>query len=86
VLNDTGDFLFECVRRTIEEDLPQEADYLQRHDQAERRIMDAVEMPDRTAGDFVMFVRQNGGTLSHSRREREFAPSRMRKLAGLRRS
>jgi hypothetical protein len=86
VLNDTGDFyrffdatlhtefLFECVRRTIEEDLPQEADYLQRHDQAVRRIMDAVEMPDRTAGDFVMFVRQNGGTLSHRRREREFAP------------
>jgi len=86
VLNDTGDFyrffdatpqaefLFECVRRTVEEDLPQEADYLRRHDQAVRRIMDAVEMPDRVAGNFVMFVRQNGGTLSRRRREREFAP------------
>ncbi|WP_338040713.1 Fic family protein [Nitratireductor luteus] len=85
VLDDTSDFyrffdatphtefLFECVRRTVEEDLPQEADYLQRHDQAVRRIMDTVEMPDRTAGDFVMFVRQNGGTLSRKSREREFA-------------
>jgi hypothetical protein len=86
VLNDTGDFyrffdatpqaefLFECVRRTVEEDLPFEADYLCRHDLAVQRIMNAVEMPDRTAASFVMFVRQSGGTLSRRRREREFEP------------
>lgn len=86
VLNDTGDFyrffdatpqaefLFDCVRRTVEEDLPQEADFLRRHDLAVRRIMNVVEMPDRTAADFVMFVRQNAGRLSRRRREREFAP------------
>lgn len=86
VLNDTADFyryfdatlhaefLFACVRRTIEEDLPKEADYLRRHDQAIQRIMNAIEMPDRLAADFVMFVRQNDGSLSRKRREREFAP------------
>lgn len=85
VLNDTGDFyryfdatphaefLFECVRRTVEEDLPGEADYLRRHDAALRRIMDKIDMPDRVAADFVMFVRQNGGVLPRKRREREFA-------------
>ena len=84
VLNDTGDFyryfdatpqaefLFECVRRTIEEDLPGEADYRCRHDAAVRGIMNAVEMPDRVAADFVMFVRQNGGALPRKRREHEF--------------
>jgi hypothetical protein len=84
VLNDTGDFyrffdatsqtefLFACVQQTIEHDLPQEADYLQRHDGAVGRIMNEVEMPDRTARDFVMFVRQNGVTLSRKRRRRDF--------------
>ena len=86
VLNDTGDFyryidatphaefLFSCVQRTIEQDLPNEADYLRRHDQAVQGIMNAVEMPDRQAADFVMFVRNNGGSLSRKRREREFSP------------
>lgn len=61
------------MRRTVEEDLPGEADYLRRHDAALRRIMDRAEMPDRVAADFVMFLRQNGGVLPRKRREREFA-------------
>lgn len=84
VLNDTADvyryfdcteaaeFLCACVRRTVESDLPREVDYLRRHDDAIRRIMDTVEMPDRVAEDLVMFIRQNNGTLSKKRREDEF--------------
>jgi hypothetical protein len=84
VLNDTADlyryfdcteqaeFLYSCVRRTVEEDLPREIDYLRRHDEAVRRIMDAVEMPDRMAENLVMFIRQNKGVLSKKRREGEF--------------
>ena len=85
VLNDTGDFyrffdatphaefLFDRVRRTVEEDLPGEADCLRRHDEAVHGIMHTVAMPDRLTEHFVMFVRQNGGTLSRNRRKREFA-------------
>ncbi len=88
VLNDTADlyryfdctaeaeFLYACVRRTVEEDLPREIDYLHRHDKAVHRIMDAVEMPDRLAEDLVMFIRQNNGTLSKKRREGEFSKLR----------
>ncbi len=84
VLNDTADlyryfdctevaeFLYTCVRRTVEDDLPREIEYLRRHDEAVRRIMDAVEMPDRVAENLVMFIRQNNGTLSRTRREGEF--------------
>jgi hypothetical protein len=84
VLNDTTDlyryfdcteaaeFLYACVRRTVEEDLPREIDYLRHHDEAMRRIMDAVEMPDRLADDLVRFIRQNNGTLSKKRRQGEF--------------
>jgi hypothetical protein len=69
---EAAEFLYGCVKRTVERDLPREIDYLSRHDEAVRRIMDTVEMPDRLAADFVMFVRQNDGTLARRRREREF--------------
>jgi len=84
VLNETADlyryfdctgeaeFLYSCVRRTVEQDLPHEIDYLRRHDEAIRRIMDAVEMPDRVAENLVMFIRRNNGVLSRKRREGEF--------------
>lgn len=84
VLNETADlyryfdctgeaeFLYSCVRRTVEQDLPGEIDYLRRHDEAIRRIMDAVEMPDRVAENLVMFIRGNNGVLSKKRREGEF--------------
>lgn len=82
VLNDTADlyryydctaeaeFLYECVQRTVEKDLPEEIDYLKRHDVAMREIMNAVEMPDKLADDLIMFIRQNGGSLSKKRRSR----------------
>ena len=85
VLNDTADlyryfdctaaaeFLYGCVARTVEHDLPEEIDYLRRHDEAQRRIMETVEMPDRLAQDLIMFIRQNDGRLPKGRREREFA-------------
>jgi hypothetical protein len=84
VLNETADlyryfdcteaaeFLYACVRRTVEDDLPREIDYLRRHDEAIRRIMEAVEMPDRVAENLIMFIRQNKGALSRRRREDEF--------------
>ncbi|MGO8735576.1 MAG: Fic family protein [Terriglobia bacterium] len=67
-----AEFLYACIRRTVEQDLPRGIDYLRRHDEAIRRIMDAVEMPDRVAETLVMFIRQNNGTLSKKRREGEF--------------
>jgi hypothetical protein len=84
VLNDTADlyryfdctaaaeFLYECVARTVEHDLPKEIDYLRRHDEAQRRIMEQVEMPDRLVRNLIMFIRQNDGKLAKGRREREF--------------
>jgi hypothetical protein len=69
---EAAEFLYACVRRTVEHDLPREIDYLRRHDEAIRQIMDAVEMPDRVAENLVMFIHQNNGTLSKKRREGEF--------------
>ena len=85
VLNDTADlyryfdctqaaeFLYACLQRAVDQDLPREIDYLRRHDLALQRVMDAVEMPDRVAENLVMFIRQNHGALSKNRREGEFS-------------
>ncbi|PHS28885.1 MAG: cell filamentation protein Fic [Robiginitomaculum sp.] len=85
VLNDTADlyrysdctreaeFLYECVRTTVETDLPREIAYLTAHDEAEASIMVCVEMPNRRAQDLIIFVRQNNGVIPKKRREKEFS-------------
>jgi hypothetical protein len=84
VLNDTADlyryfdcteaaeFLYACVERAIDKDLPREIEFLRRNDEALRRIMNTVEMPDRMAENLIRFIRQNGGALGRKRREGEF--------------
>jgi Fic/DOC family len=84
VLNDTADFyrffdatphaefLYACVRKTIEEDLPRETKFLARYDQFRTRIETIVDMPDRTIDLLFRFLHQNGGHLSNRAREHEF--------------
>jgi len=84
VLNETADlyryfdctaaaeFLYECVQRTVEKDLPREIEYLRRQDEAIQQIMETVEMPNDLAGKLVLFIRQNSGRLGKKRREGEF--------------
>ncbi len=85
VLNDTGDFyryfdatphaefLYECVQRTIEMDLPAEAGFLRRYDAFSQDIEMLFDMPGSTIDLLFRFLHQNGGRLSQRAREREFA-------------
>ena len=43
------------------------------NDEAMRRVMNTVEMPDRMAENLVRFIRRNEGKLGRKRREGEFA-------------
>lgn len=84
VLNDTGDFyrffdatpqaefLYSCVQKTIEHDLPAETDFLRRYDQFRRQVESFIEMPERLVDLLFRFLNQNGGRLSQRAREREF--------------
>jgi len=88
VLNDTGDFyrffdatphaefLYQCVQRTIEEDLPAEAGFLRRYDGFRRDIEALFDMPERAIDLLFRFLHQNDGRLSQRAREREFAELR----------
>ena len=62
---EAAEFLYGCVARAIDKDLPREIDFLRRNDEAMRRVMNLVEMPDRMAENLVRSVRLK-------RREGEF--------------
>ncbi len=85
VLNDTSDFyryfdatpqtefLYGCVQRTIEHNLPDEAGFLKRYDAFRNEINLIVDMPERLSDLLFRFLHQNGGSLSRRAREKEFA-------------
>ena len=85
VLNDTGDFyrffdatphaefLYACVRKTIDEDLPDETSFLKSFDQFRAGIETMIDMPERTLNNLFGFLRQNNGQLSRRAQENEFA-------------
>ena len=85
VLNDTGDFyrffdatphaefLYECVRKTIDEDLPQEADFLRRYDAFRSQVEAYIDMPERTVDLLFRFLQQNEGVFSKRALEKEFS-------------
>ncbi|WP_269285319.1 hypothetical protein [Sinorhizobium psoraleae] len=85
VLNETADFyrffdatphaefLYACVARTVDIDLPAETAFLGAYDAFKGRVQGLVDMPDRLLDLLFRFLRQNGGRLSKRAREREFA-------------
>ena len=54
------------------QDLLSHSGLRRRVDEALSGVMNTVEMPDRIAQDLVMLIRQNSGTLSKKRRNKEF--------------
>jgi hypothetical protein len=84
VINDTADFyrffdatphaefLYRCVQKTIEVDLPRETAFLARYDAFRERINSVVDMPDRTIDLLFRFLHQNDGRLSKRGRTQEF--------------
>jgi hypothetical protein len=85
VLNDTGDFyrffdatphaefLYECVRRTIEQDLPEETRFLRNFDTFRAGVENMIDMPERTLNNLFGFLQQNEGRLSKRARDNEFS-------------
>jgi hypothetical protein len=85
VVNDTADFyrffdatphtefLYACVRQTIEHDLPDETRFLQNFDHFRALVESIVDMPDRTLDNLFGFLRRNNGRLSQRARDKEFA-------------
>jgi hypothetical protein len=85
VLNETADFyrffdatphaefLYACVRQTIEQDLANETNFLRSFDAFRAGVERMIDMPERMLNILFGFLRQNEGKFSKRARESEFA-------------
>jgi len=64
--------LFAFVERTIDAELLEELDFLQRYDAAKSAMQAIVDMPDRDLDLFFQCCLQNGGKLSKAKRKSHF--------------
>jgi Fic family protein len=67
-----AEYLYRCVAETIRSDLREEIGFLSVFDQALSQLREIVDMPDRRASLLVRLIMQNHGTLSRSKKQKEF--------------
>ena len=68
-----AEFLYDCVKDTIENIIPEEISYLIKYDEFKKFLDNEFEMPDKTVAILVRFLEQNNGKFSKKAREKEFA-------------
>lgn len=68
-LTQQAEFLYECVEDTIERIIPEELDYLEKHDRMMRFINLHVTLPDTKVDLMIKFLNQNNGKLSKKKRQ-----------------
>jgi len=68
-----AEFLYDCVRDTVEKSLPEEVEYLARHDRMKGWIEGRFDMPDRMIELLITFLRQGNGKFSKRALEKEFS-------------
>ena len=66
-----AEFLYDCVRQTIEKELPEETTFLRLYDEFRTRVETMLDMPEPTLNLLFRFLRQNQGRLSRRARARE---------------
>lgn len=67
-----AEFLYACVKETIEHIIPQEVAYLQNYETFKAFIDNTYEMPDDMVALLVRFLEQNNGKLSKRAKTKEF--------------
>ncbi|MEN8262761.1 MAG: Fic family protein [Nitrospirota bacterium] len=84
VLNETSDyyryfdatkqaeFLYDSVKDTIENIIPNEVNYLNSYDEMKGYLENTYEMPDKTVALLILFLEQSDGRLSKRARKKEF--------------
>lgn len=67
-----AEFLFDCVKETIEKIIPNEINFLANYDLFKHYLEEEFEMPDKLISMIVRFLEQNNGVLSKRARAKEF--------------
>jgi Fic family protein len=67
------EFLYNCVKDTIENIIPEEINYLTKYDIFKRFLENEFDMPDKSIALLVRFLEQNKGKLSNRALSKEFS-------------
>ena len=67
-----AEFLYSCVKETIENTIPTEVDYLEKYDLMKDYLDNYFEMPDKTVALLIRFLEQGKGQLSERAKNKEF--------------
>jgi hypothetical protein len=85
VLNDTLDlyrffdatkqaeYLFSCIKETIEDTFPKEIAYLMKYDAMKQYVDDTIDLPSNMSHLLIRFLEQNHGIFSKRAKEKEFS-------------
>jgi Fic family protein len=65
-------FLFECIKYSIEEELPKETQLLVKFDKFKTKVQNQIEIPDKKITLLFSFLSSNGGKISKRGTEKEF--------------
>lgn len=68
-----AEFLYDCVKDTVENIIPAEVDYLRKYDEFKRYLDDTYEMPDDMVALLVRFLEQGEGEFSKRALNNEFS-------------
>ena len=68
-----AEFLYSCIKETIEKTLPEEIDYLNKHDEMKRFLNNFLDMPDRLMDLMIRFLIQTNGRFSKRAKNKEFS-------------
>ena len=68
-----AEFLGRALRSSVEDDLPEEIDFLQKYDQTVEMIRQIVDLPDRRLELLIRFLHEQGGRLSNTKRSAKFS-------------
>lgn len=95
VLNETADYyryfdatsqaeyLYSCVRETVEVIIPEEVQYLIRYEEMKIYLDAEYAMPDRLVALLIRFLEQNDGKLSERAISREFSQLKAREIEAI---
>jgi len=67
-----AEFLYHALERTVEQDLPQEIDFLLCFDRARQQLNALLDWPNHSLELFIRVVHQNKGALSKTKRQSHF--------------
>ncbi|MBU1718360.1 MAG: Fic family protein [Bacteroidetes bacterium] len=78
-----AEFLYSCVKNTVEEIIPKEVECLVRFDEMKHYLETHFEVPDKTVSLLIRFLEQGEGKLSERAKKKEFKKFTAKELTSI---